>query len=105
MRDPDPFKAYFFAADVVIAIVRSTEERATASAPASESPDGEWERRVMPSEVEVDLERARAGRTWDECLVGTMYVIALVCAYCLAGRLLHVVLVSKPSRSLFNHRH
>ncbi|KAN0081292.1 hypothetical protein V8E55_008916 [Tylopilus felleus] len=80
-------QAYFFAADVVIAIVRSPEERATASAPALESPDGEWERRVMPSEVEVDLERARAGRTWDECLVGTM--------------LLHVVLVKPncPGRS------
>ncbi|KAN0081280.1 hypothetical protein V8E55_008904 [Tylopilus felleus] len=74
MRDLDAFKAYFFAADVVIAIVRSPEERVTASAPASESPDGEWERRVVPREVEVDLERARAGRTWDECLVGFYYV-------------------------------
>ena len=74
MRDLDAFKAYFFAADVVIAIVRSPEERVTASAPASESTDGEWERRVVPREVEVDLERARAGRTWDECLVGFYYV-------------------------------
>ncbi|KAF8435009.1 hypothetical protein L210DRAFT_884915 [Boletus edulis BED1] len=47
MRDPNAFKAYFFAADVVIAIVG------------------------LPGELEIDLEHARA---WDECVVGFYYV-------------------------------
>jgi hypothetical protein len=70
IRDPDAFRAYFFAADVVIAIV-------SLSGP-QEAP-GELERRqlehdAVPREVEVDLERARAGRSWDDCVVGFYYV-------------------------------
>ena len=74
MRDTDAFRAYFFAADVVIAIV---EEGASGSA------SGDLERRqlerdaasaLVPREVEVDLERARAGRSWDACVVGFYYV-------------------------------
>ena len=70
IRDPDAFRAYFFAADVVIAIV--------GLGPSGSAP-GELERRrleydAVPREVEVDLERARAGRSWNDCVVGFYYV-------------------------------
>lgn len=70
VRDPDVFRAYFFAADVVIAIMGLGPQEACASlsAPGPEQDDD------VPREVEVDLERARAGRSWDECVVGFYYV-------------------------------
>ncbi|KAI9459963.1 hypothetical protein HD554DRAFT_1599688 [Boletus coccyginus] len=70
VRDPDLFRAYFFAADVVIAIMGLGPQEAYSglSALGSEQDDD------VPREVEVDLERARAGRSWDECVVGFYYV-------------------------------
>jgi len=77
IRDPDAFRAYFFAADVVIAIVGlcPQEECASLSAPGSEQDD------EVPREVEVDLEGASAGRSWDECMVGFYYVRWLIRVY------------------------
>jgi len=69
MRDPDAFRAYFFAADVVIAIVGLPGEHGV-----SESrQDGEQHGDALPvpREVEIDLPHVRA---WDECVVGFYYV-------------------------------
>ncbi|KAF8550250.1 hypothetical protein OG21DRAFT_1514260 [Imleria badia] len=70
MRDPDAFRAYFFAADVVVGL-RVVGSAALEGCAVSEP---EWERCVVPREVEVDLEGVRAGRSWDECVVGFYYV-------------------------------
>lgn len=70
MRDPDAFRAYFFAADVVIAIV-GDGSGATPNPPAE--PVGAPVAPVA-KEVAVDLETARAGRPWDACVVGFYYV-------------------------------
>ena len=70
MRDPDAFRAYFFAADVVIAIVG--DGSGVMPDPPAE-PDGAPPTPVA-KEVEVNLETARAGRSWDTCVVGFYYV-------------------------------
>ena len=69
MRDPNAFRAYFLAADVVIALRVLGSERASDCVS-----EPEWERCVVPREVKVDLEDVRAGRPWDECVVGFYYV-------------------------------
>ncbi|KAH7883210.1 hypothetical protein F5I97DRAFT_1939055 [Phlebopus sp. FC_14] len=56
IRDPSAFEAYFFAADVLIAIADS----------GAQTEDGR--------EVEVDLEQARRARSWEECVAGFYYV-------------------------------
>lgn len=70
IRDPDAFRAYFFAADVLIAIVGNKSGVTPDPLPA---PDGELPTPVA-KEVEADLETARAGRSWDACVVGFYYV-------------------------------
>jgi hypothetical protein len=65
MRDPETFKAYFFAADVVIALGAGVAHNPS-SETGSEDGDGR--------EVDVDIERVRAGRPWDACVVGFYYV-------------------------------
>ncbi|KAG6381939.1 hypothetical protein JVT61DRAFT_563 [Boletus reticuloceps] len=69
MRDPDAFRAYFFAADVVIAIVDLPGERGVSESRQDGEQDGDA--LPVPREVEIDLEHARA---WDECVVGFYYV-------------------------------
>ncbi|KAF8653337.1 hypothetical protein AX16_004037 [Volvariella volvacea WC 439] len=53
----DSFEGYFFAADVLVAIIGGTG-------------------RSVGEKVEIDLELddARAGRTWNECIAGFYYV-------------------------------
>ncbi|KAF9243148.1 hypothetical protein BU15DRAFT_86550 [Melanogaster broomeanus] len=62
VRDPDTFGAYFFASDVLIAIANSKEVKVKA----------ELEGGVK--EVEMSLEAARGGRSWEECVAGFYYV-------------------------------
>jgi len=69
MHDPDVFKAYFFAADVVIAIIG--DGSGVTPGPLAE-PDSAPGSAVK--EVAVDLNTACAGRSWEACLVGFYYV-------------------------------
>ncbi|KAF9228421.1 acyl-CoA N-acyltransferase [Gyrodon lividus] len=62
VRDPKTFRAYFFAADVLIAIVNNGEIKAKT----------ELEGGIK--EVDTSLEDARGGRSWDECVAGFYYV-------------------------------
>ncbi|KAH0829167.1 P-loop containing nucleoside triphosphate hydrolase protein [Lanmaoa asiatica] len=91
MRDPAAFRAYFFAADVVIAITAPTA--ATLDGPGdgpriSSDPHRDRDRDPLAGsdatggedgtvppvvEVEVNLEAARADRSWDACVVGFYY--------------------------------
>ena len=66
MRDLDAFKAYFFAADVVIAIAGD----GSGVTPNPLTADGA----PVAKEVAADLDTVRAGRSWDACLVGFYYV-------------------------------
>ncbi|KAG9312121.1 hypothetical protein JVU11DRAFT_7409 [Chiua virens] len=90
MHDPAAFRAYFFAADVVIAIVgdragitpdplvlndglstRQHDDDALPAAPAKRAAEATV---GVGVEVDPDLEMARAGRSWDACVVGFYYV-------------------------------
>lgn len=82
MRDPVAFGAYFCAADVVIAVLTTggpvgdgkhgiTPDPHSRLHPLAEPAAREDEDGV---EVEVDLETARAERSWDACVVGFYYV-------------------------------
>ncbi|KAJ3539770.1 hypothetical protein NM688_g6318 [Phlebia brevispora] len=55
------FESYFFAADVFVAIVGEGE---------LEMP----EKKADGSEVQVDIEETRNGRSWEECIAGLYYV-------------------------------
>lgn len=66
MRDPETFKAYFFAADVVIALLCDSEGAGVTHNTGSADGDG--------LEVDVNIERVRAGRPWDACVVGFYYI-------------------------------
>jgi len=54
------FEAYFFAADVLLAIL--------GNGPGPELVDG------MVHEVDLGVDEARCGRTWEDCAVGFYYV-------------------------------
>ena len=53
------FEDYFFAGDVLLAIAGSEEMP---------------ERKVDGSEVQITLEEAKNGRSWEECVAGLYYV-------------------------------
>lgn len=55
--DQSTFESYFFAADVFVGIVGGIP----------------WAER-NEAEIELDIDTARAGRTWDECVAGFYYV-------------------------------
>ncbi|KAG8221292.1 hypothetical protein J3R82DRAFT_1458 [Butyriboletus roseoflavus] len=95
MRDPHAFRAYFLAADVIIAIVAAEDRPRITPDPhplaqpvASEIGVG--------VEVNVDLEAARAERSWDACVVGFYYVKPNY-----PGRSSHV---SRPPPFPFHHK-
>lgn len=86
MRDPDAFRAYFFAADLMIAIVAAGDAHGPRITPDPRPhPLAEPVASEVGVEVEVnvDLEAARAERSWDACVVGFYYVcdisIVLAC--------------------------
>lgn len=51
------FESYFFAADVIVGIIGGTPRADRAEA-----------------EIELDIDMARAGRPWDQCVAGFYYV-------------------------------
>ncbi|KIK96702.1 hypothetical protein PAXRUDRAFT_825681 [Paxillus rubicundulus Ve08.2h10] len=62
VRDPNTFGAYFFGADVFVAISSSGDITTKT----------ELEGDIK--EVEMNLEGARGGRSWEECVTGFYYV-------------------------------
>lgn len=54
------FEAYFFAADVLVAIIGRRDTFA--------------EGKVDGSEIQLNVEEARGGRSWEECIAGFYYV-------------------------------
>ena len=56
--DQSTFENYFFAADVFVGIVGASSSRT----------DG------TEAEIALDIDTARAGRSWDECIAGFYYV-------------------------------
>ncbi|KAI6007710.1 hypothetical protein F5J12DRAFT_742203 [Pisolithus orientalis] len=69
MRDPATFANYFFAADVIVAIVG-------ARSPDEDTPVGMSTSEVNEAvrEVNLSLEASRRGRSWAECVAGFYYV-------------------------------
>ena len=54
----DAFEAYFFSADVLVAIIGCDDDGISSAT----------------GETELSLERARCGRPWDTCVAGFYYV-------------------------------
>ena len=59
--DQTGFENYFFAADVFVGIVGAS--------PRADNAD---------AEIELDIDTARAGRSWDECVAGFYYVGSVI---------------------------
>jgi len=62
IRDPEAFRAYFFGGDVLVAIAGS-----------GDSPAIKSDHRGV-REIELGLDAARDGRTWEACVAGFYYV-------------------------------
>jgi hypothetical protein len=68
IHDPEAFRAYFFGGDVLVAITGSGDS------PAIKSD------RHGVREIELGLDAARDGRTWEACVAG-FYYVSLTVAY------------------------
>jgi hypothetical protein len=66
----DAFEAYFFAGDVVLGIV----ENQTENLDAIDVLKGAEVRKGEAREIGLDVDFARAGRSWEECVAGFYYV-------------------------------
>ena len=68
MYERQAFETYFFAGDVIVGIAGSGEEDEASQLAVERDGLGE------AKEIGVDIDAARAGRTWEQCVAGFYYV-------------------------------
>ena len=74
------FEAYYFAADVIVAIAGEVEDISSSKSDGDSIPD-------------LDIESARHSRTWEACVAGCYYV-----SFCLCSRSLQAMNLHPPFR-------
>lgn len=69
MYERTAFETYFFAGDVIVAVIGSGLDEEASKYTASME-----DTRKEATEISVDIDAARAGRTWQESVAGFYYV-------------------------------
>lgn len=69
MYERTAFESYFFAGDVIVGLTGSGSEQET-----SKVPQGALDGLKEATELDIDIEVTRAGRTWEDCIAGFYYV-------------------------------